>query len=197
MASGDCIEGDLFIDCTGFKSLLLGDALNTEFEDWSQWLICDSAQAIQTEAQGAPLNHTRSIAQTAGWQWQIPLQDRIGNGIVYSSQYQSDDEALKTLMSNLDSAPITEPRLIKFKTGTRKQYWNKNCVAVGLSSGFLEPLESTSIHLIQKAIVGLMLFFPKDGINQADIDEYNTQLRDEVVNIRDFIILHYLSLIHI
>ena len=191
LESGEVIEGDLFIDCTGFRGLLIGEALKTEYDDWSQWLPCDSAIAAQTETVHDPVPYTRSIARDAGWQWRIPLQSRVGNGLVFCSKYMSDDEAIDTLTNNVEGELLTTPKVIKFTTGSRKQIWNKNCVAIGLSSGFLEPLESTSIHLIQKSISRLTQLFPFDGIKQTEIDEFNKQAWDEVINIRDFIILHY------
>lgn len=191
LEDGQTISGDLFIDCTGLRALLIEQTLNTGFEDWSHWLPCDSAIAVQTKSVDNPIPYTRSIAHDFGWQWRIPLQHRVGNGIVFSSKFVTDDEAKSTLMNNLVGEAITEPRVIKFRTGTRRQHWNKNCVAVGLSSGFLEPLESTSIHLIQQAIVRLMRMFPHTGIQQSDIDEFNKQTKFDTASIRDFIILHY------
>jgi tryptophan halogenase len=191
LQSGQVVDGDLFIDCTGFRGLLIEQALNTGFDDWSQWLPCDSAQAVQTESVGPPIPYTRSIARSAGWQWRIPLQHRVGNGMVYCSQYMSDDEAAQTLLDNVVGATITEPRVIKYQTGQRKQYWNKNCIAMGLASGFVEPLESTSIHMIQNAILWLMLMFPHQGITPSIVEEYNAKLKDEAHHIRDFIIMHY------
>lgn len=191
LASGEIIEGDLFIDCTGFRALLIEEALKTGYEDWSHWLPCNSAIAAQTETVGKPVPYTRSIARESGWQWRIPLQSRVGNGLVYCSDYMSDDDAIKTLTDNVEGKLLTVPKVIKFKTGTRKKIWNKNCIAVGLSSGFLEPLESTSIHLIQKTIARLSQIFPSEEISQHEIDEFNMQAQNELVNIRDFIILHY------
>ena len=189
--NGELIEGDLFIDCTGFRALLIEQTLNTGFDDWSHYLPCDSAIAVQTKSVNTPLAYTRSIARESGWQWRIPLQSRTGNGFVYCSKYMTDQEAIDTLMANIEGEPLNKPRVIKFKTGTRRQHWNKNCIAVGLSSGFLEPLESTSIHLIQRSIVRLMQQFPSQGIDQTDINEFNQQIKLEMDNIRDFIILHY------
>ncbi|WP_166422202.1 tryptophan halogenase family protein [Paraglaciecola sp. 20A4] len=191
LASGEIIEGDLFIDCTGFRGLLIEQALHTGFEDWSHWLPCDSAVAVQTTATENPVPYTRSIARDAGWQWRIPLQNRTGNGLVFCSKYMTDDQAKEALLANIEGETLNEPRVIKYKTGTRRKHWNKNCVAVGLSSGFIEPLESTGIHLFQRAIVRLMLMFPSDGIEQAEVDEFNTQSRADVDDIKDFIILHY------
>ncbi|ABD80366.1 DUF6445 family protein [Saccharophagus degradans] len=189
--SGEVIEGDLFIDCTGFRGLLIEDALHTGYDDWSHWLPCDRAIAVQTTAKKSPALYTRSIAHDAGWQWQIPLQSRMGNGMVFCSKYWTDEQALAVLKENLTGECLNEPRVIPFRTGTRRLHWNKNCVALGLASGFIEPLESTSIHLIQRSIVKLMLLFPKDEIKQADRDEFNRQTREELEHIRDFIVLHY------
>ena len=189
--SGVDIEGDLFIDCSGFRGLLIGQALGVEYQDWSQWLYCDSAVAVQTESVGEAVPYTRSIAHDAGWQWRIPLQHRVGNGIVFSSRYTDDASATQTLLGNLQGTALTEPRVIKFRPGQRSSTWSGNCVAIGLASGFLEPIESTSIHLIQRGIVRLLQMFPSNGISQSDIDEYNQQTRAEIEHIRDFIILHY------
>ncbi len=191
LASGQMVEADLFVDCTGFRALLLGEALKTEYVDWSHWLPCDRALAVQTESVSDPIPYTRSIAHKSGWQWRIPLQHRVGNGLVYSSRFQNDDDARNLLLSNLEGSTITEPKPIRFLTGTRAQHWQKNCIAIGLSSGFLEPLESTSIHLIQRAATHLIRFFPTSGVRQIDVDEFNRQMRTEVDNVRDFIILHY------
>ncbi|UVW28936.1 tryptophan halogenase family protein [Massilia sp. H6] len=189
--SGVDIEGDLFIDCTGFRALLIGQALKVAYQDWSQWLFNDSAAALQTASVGDAVPLTRSIAHPFGWQWRIPLQHRVGNGIVFSSRHVEQDQALAALMGNIAGEPLMKPRVIKFTPGQRTQVWKGNCVAVGLSSGFLEPIESTSIHLIQRSIIRLMQMFPTDGIVQADVDEFNAQSSHEVEHIRDFIILHY------
>jgi len=189
--SGVDIEGDLFIDCTGFRALLIGEALGVEYEDWSQWLFNDSAAALQTASNGDAVPYTRSIAHGFGWQWRIPLQHRVGNGIVFSSRHVDQDQAIQALVGNVEGEALMKPRVLRFTPGQRHQVWKGNCVAVGLSSGFLEPIESTSIHLIQRAIVRLMQMFPSDGIAQSDIDEYNKQAATEVEHIRDFIILHY------
>jgi tryptophan halogenase len=191
LASSELIEGDLFIDCTGFRGMLIEQTLHAGYEDWSHWLPCDSAVAVQTAATEPPIPYTRSIAREAGWQWRIPLQHRVGNGMVYCSRYISDDEARETLLANIEGEPLTEPRLIKFRPGQRLKQWSKNCVAVGLASGFLEPLESTSIHLIQRNTIRMMRMFPQDRITQTDIDEFNRQARFDIETIRDFIILHY------
>ena len=191
LESGEVVSGDLFIDCSGFRALLMEQTLKTGYEDWTHWLPCDSAIAIQTESVRAPVPYTRSIARDSGWQWRIPLQSRVGNGLVYSSQYQSDDNALQTLLGNIEGPVRTEPNPIKFTTGQRALHWNKNCVAIGLSGGFIEPLESTSIHLIQRAVIRLMQMFPYDGIRDPDVAEFNRQMKQETEHIRDFIILHY------
>ena len=189
--SGAEIEGDLFIDCTGFRGLLIGETLKVGYEDWSHWLFNDSAIAVQTQSVGDALPYTRSIAHASGWQWRIPLQSRVGNGLVYSSRYMDDEQARETLLTHVDGATLTQPRVLKFRPGQRRKTWHKNCVAIGLASGFIEPLESTSIHLIQRGIIRLMQLFPTQGVCQADIDEYNQQARLEIEHIRDFIICHY------
>lgn len=191
LASGEDIAGDLFIDCTGFRGVLIEQTLHAGYEDWSHWLPCDSAVAIQTESTGPAVPYTRAIAREAGWQWRIPLQHRVGNGMVYCSRYISDEDARETLLANIEGKLLTEPRVIKFRPGQRLKQWSKNCVTMGLSSGFLEPLESTSIHLIQKSAIRLMQLFPQDRIVQTDIDEFNKQARFDIETIRDFIILHY------
>ncbi|WP_129641127.1 tryptophan halogenase family protein [Peristeroidobacter agariperforans] len=189
--SGAEIEGDLFIDCTGFRALLIGQTLHEPYEDWSHWLPCDSAVAVQTESVGDAIPLTRSIARESGWQWRIPLQHRVGNGMVYCSRYISDEQAKQSLLANIEGKVRTEPRVIKFKPGQRRQTWVKNCVAVGLASGFIEPLESTSIHLIGRSIIRLLQMFPGTGINPSDIAEFNRQTVAELEHIRDFIVLHY------
>ena len=185
------VRGDLFIDCSGFRSLLLGDRLGIKFEDWSHWLPCDRAQAVPSERSDPLLPFTRSTAHPAGWQWRIPLQHRTGNGHVYSSAHMSDDEAGRILLDTLDSKPIAEPRLLKFKAGRRSKSWEKNVVAIGLSAGFLEPLESTSIHLIQHAVQKLLALFPGRGISGIERDEFNRAMVNSYEPVRDFIILHY------
>jgi tryptophan halogenase len=191
LESGEIIGGELFIDCSGFRGLLIEQTLHTGYEDWTHWLPCDRAVAVQTRSVGPPIPYTRSIAHEAGWQWRIPLQHRVGNGLVYCSQYQSDDDARQTLLDNIEGETITEPRLLRFQTGRRIRQWHKNCVSLGLSSGFLEPLESTSIYLIQSGIIRLMQLFPTSGIDQGEVDEYNRQSKLEFEYIRDFLILHY------
>lgn len=191
LQSGTVIDGDLFLDCTGFRGLLIEETLRTGYEDWSHWLPADSALAVQTESVGPAVPFTRSIAHASGWQWQIPLQSRVGNGLVYSSRFMSDDAAKKLLLENISGITITEPRVIKFKTGRRIKSWNKNCVALGLASGFIEPLESTSIHMVMSGIMRVVKLFPSTGISEAVVDEYNQQAKFEAERIRDFIVLHY------
>jgi tryptophan 7-halogenase len=190
LENGEKISGDLFIDCSGFRGLLIEEALHTGYEDWTHWLPCDRAYAVPCESAHSIIPYTRATARKSGWQWRIPLH-RIGNGHVYSSKFISDDEAAAILLANLDGKALSEPRQLKFITGKRKKTWNKNCVAMGLASGFLEPLESTSIHLIQSTISRLIKFFPDKQFNQVDIDEFNNQADFEMEKIRDFIILHY------
>ncbi len=185
------VDGDLFIDCTGFRGLLIEKALNVGFKDWSQWLPCDSAVAMPCLAKDPIYPYTRSTAQDAGWTWRIPLQHRIGNGYVYPSQFVSDDQAVETLTNAMENEPLRAPNQLRWKTGVREKFWEKNCIAVGLSAGFIEPLESTGLHLIQAAIVRLFGLFPERGFRQADIEAYNSQMHLELERIRDFIILHY------
>lgn len=191
LQDGRQVQGDLFVDCSGMRGLLIQQQLQVPYEDWSHWLPCDRALAVPSERLAATLPYTRSIAHQAGWQWQIPLQHRIGNGLVYCSRYLSDDEAAATLLANLPAPALSEARLIRFRTGRTRDAWARNVCAVGLSSGFLEPLESTSIYLIQSAIVRLLKLFPHEGITPALVDEYNAQSKLEYETIRDFIILHY------
>ena len=191
LQSGQLIEGDLFIDCTGFRGLLIEQTLNVGYDDFGHWLPCDRAIAVPTESTEAPHPYTRSTAREAGWQWRIPLQHRVGNGMVFSSRHWSDDEALAQLLDNVQGRVLAEPRVIRFRTGQRRRYWHRNCVAMGLASGFIEPLESTSIHLVQRSIIRLIQMFPHDGIREPDIVEFNAQTRFETDNIRDFVILHY------
>ncbi len=185
------IEGELFLDCSGFRGLLIEQTLKTGFEDWSQYLPCNRAWAVPCASADTLTPYTRSTARAAGWQWRIALQHRIGNGYVYSNQHISDEDARATLLANLDGEALAEPRQLSFTAGMRKQFWNKNVVALGLSSGFLEPLESTSIHFIQSSLAKLMTFFPDQGFNPVDIAEYNRQVQFEFVRSRDFIVLHY------
>ncbi len=191
LGSGQVVEGDLFIDCTGFRSLLLGEALGVGYNDWSEMLPANAAYAVQTESHRPAVPFTRSIALDAGWRWQIPLQHRVGNGVVFSTNFKSEQSALDDLLQGIDGEPINDPRLIRFTTGQRKEFWHKNCVSVGLSSGFIEPLESTSIHLIQQAIVWLISLFPTEGIDTNQVNRFNQQMTVETETIRDFIVLHY------
>ena len=191
MADDTEVAGDVFIDCSGFRGLLIGKTLGIGYEDWTHWLPCDRAVAVPCECGGEFTPYTRSTARAAGWQWRIPLQHRTGNGYVYSSAHLSEDEATATLLANLDGPPTAEPRPLKFTTGKRKAFWHRNVIAVGLSSGFMEPLESTSIHLIQSAISRIMKMLPGRHTAQAERDAFNRQSDFEFDRIRDFLILHY------
>ncbi|WP_418356992.1 MULTISPECIES: tryptophan halogenase family protein [Shewanella] len=189
--NGNTVKGDLFIDCSGLHGMLLDNVFKVGFDSYQHWLPCDSAWAVPCEKVEPIVPYTRSIAHKNGWQWRIPLQHRTGNGLVFASNKMSDDEAKQLLLDNLDAPAIGEPRLIRFTPGRRQQQWVKNCLAIGLSSGFLEPLESTSIHLVQTAIIRLTKLMPHAQINQPLIDEYNRQSKVEFEQIRDVIILHY------
>ena len=191
LKSGVRVAGELFIDCSGFRGLLIEQALKTGYEDWTRWLPCDRAVAVPSENQGAATPYTRSTARPAGWQWRIPLQHRTGNGYVYSSAHLGDDEAAATLLANLDGRALAEPRVLRFATGRRKKMWSRNCVALGLASGFLEPLESTSIYLIQSGIARLIQMLPDRNMNPVLQDRYNAEAAFEMERIRDFLILHY------
>lgn len=193
LQDGSEISGDLFLDCSGGRGLLIQQHLKVGYEDWNHWLPCDRAMAVPSKRFAQTSPYTRSIAHSAGWQWRIPLQHRNGNGLVYSSQFYSDDEAARILLGNLDSEPLAEPKIISFRTGRALRQWDHNVVAVGLSSGFLEPLESTSIYLIQSAIVRLLHLFPHEGVTPAQVNEYNRQSQLEYETVRDFIILHYFA----
>lgn len=191
LESGEIVSGDLFIDCSGFRGLLIEEALKTGYEEWTHWLPCDRAVAVPSENVAPPVPYTRATATEAGWQWRIPLQHRTGNGHVYCSDYLDDDAAIETALSLLQGRTLAEPRVIPFTTGKRRKMWNRNCIAIGLSGGFLEPLESTSIWLIQAAIALLMQRFPDRGFDAADIEDYNRKMTRRFVEVRDFLILHY------
>jgi tryptophan halogenase len=191
LADGTTVAGELFVDCSGFRGLLIEQALETGYEDWTHWLPCDRALAVPTTYPGQPDPFTRSTARVCGWQWRIPLQHRMGNGLVYSSEHVSDDDAQRLLLGNLEGEPLADPRRLSFTTGRRKLAWNRNVVSLGLSSGFVEPLESTSIHLIQSGIVKLLALFPDRRFNPVERDEYNRQMQDVFEDVRDFIVLHY------
>jgi tryptophan halogenase len=191
LANGSRVEGDLFVDCSGFRGLLIEQELETGFEDWSEWLQCDRAIAVPCARVAPLIPLTRVIARSAGWQWRIPLQHRIGNGHVFSSRRISEDEAAATLLANLDGEAMAEPRTIRFTPGIRRKSWVRNVVAIGLSSGFIEPLESTSIHVIQTAINRLLELLPVSEISDATRDDFNARTRFEMERIRDFVILHY------
>ena len=185
------IEGDLFIDCTGFRALLIEGALHAGFDDWTHYLPCDSAIAVQTASVRPPVPYTRAIAHDAGWQWRIPLQHRQGNGIVYCSRYLDKDAALERLLGSVEGQVLTQPNFIRYTTGARRKQWHRNCVAIGLSGGFMEPLESTSIHLIQRAVLRLIRMLPGGPVSERDIAEFNGQQLTDMDQIRDFLILHY------
>ncbi len=191
LENGERIEGDLFLDCTGFRALLIEGALGVGFEDWGDWLPTNRALAVQTTSTGPAVPYTRAIAHDAGWRWRIPLQHRVGNGLVYASDFLSDDAARARLMGAIEGEPLIEPGLIRFRTGRRQKAWEGNCIALSLAGGFVEPLESTSIHLIMTALTRLMQAFPFDGIRPAVVARYNDQSRAELERVRDFIILHY------
>lgn len=191
LEDGSEIEGELFIDCSGFRGLLIEEELKTGNEDWSKWLPMDRAIAVPTTNTGSPDPFTRATAHSAGWQWRIPLQHRMGNGHVFSSAFMKEDEARRILLDNLEGKPLAEPRTLRFLTGMRKQAWSHNVVSLGLSSGFIEPLESTSIHLIQNGIARLFALFPDFPVNPIERDEYNRGMREVYEDVRDFIILHY------
>jgi tryptophan halogenase len=185
------IEGDLFIDCTGFRALLIEGALHAGYDDWTHYLPCDSAIAVQTASVRPPVPYTRAIAHDAGWQWRIPLQHRQGNGIVYCSRYLDKEAALERLLGSVEGQVLTQPNFIRYTTGARRKQWHRNCVAIGLSGGFMEPLESTSIHLIQRAVLRLIRMLPGGPVSERDIAEFNDQQLTDMDQIRDFLILHY------
>ena len=191
MDDGEVIGADLFVDCSGFRGLFINQALGVGFDDWSHWLPCDRAIAVPCERSDNFTPYTRSTAHGAGWQWRIPLQHRTGNGHVFSTRFMDDAEAERILLANLDGAPRADPFKVDFKAGKRRELWHKNCVAVGLAGGFLEPLESTSLHLVQAGIIRLVRLLPDAGFDPATIAEFNRQTDFEYERIRDFIILHY------
>jgi tryptophan halogenase len=191
LESGERIAGDLFVDCSGFIALLIGKALGEPFQDWSKWLPCDRAVALPCRTETALTPYTGVIAMPGGWRWRIPLQHRTGNGYVYSSAFTSDDEARAGIVAAVEGEPLAEPRVLRFRAGRRERSWVNNCVAIGLSSGFLEPLESTSIYLIQQAITALLELFPERDISPLDRDEFNRIVDLEYDRVRDFLILHY------
>jgi len=191
LESGQSISGEFFFDCTGFRSILLGTELGVKFEDWTHWLPCDSAQAVACAHNGPLKPYTVATAKTAGWQWRIPTQQRTGNGHIYSSEFLTDDDARESLLIDLDGPAHGEPRKLKFTTGCRTKFWEKNCVSIGLSAGFLEPLESTSLYLIQMGISRFISLFPNSPLSPVVRQEYNRQMRQLFDQVRDFIILHY------
>ena len=193
LADGGKVDGELFIDCSGFRGLLIEQALGAGYDDWSDSLPCNRAMVVPCSSVEPLTPYTRSTAHAAGWQWRIPLQHRIGNGHVYCSEYMSDDEATQILLNNLDGEPLAEPRMVRFTTGQRKKYWDRNVVAIGLSSGFMEPLESTSIWMIQSGISRLLANFPDRSFSDVHRDRFNRVLRQEAEWIRDFLILHYVA----
>jgi tryptophan halogenase len=192
LENGSNVSGDLFIDCSGFRGLLIEQALKTGYDDWTKWLPCDRAAAVPCENSGRLTPYTRATAREAGWQWRIPLRHRTGNGYVYSSGFLGDDEAGTKLLSRLDGKALADPRFLRFTAGRRRKTWNRNCVAIGLSGGFLEPLESTSIHLIQVAITTLIDYLTdKPDFDPRIVDAYNRWIEMEYDRVRDFLILHY------
>ena len=191
LENGTRIEGDLFLDCTGFRALLIGQTLGVGHEDWTHWLPCDSAIAVQTESVAPAVPFTRAMAHDSGWQWRIPLQHRVGNGYVFCSRYLDKDQALERLLGNVEGKVLTNPNVLGFGAGTRLKQWHRNCVAVGLSGGFMEPLESTSIHLIQRAVLRIIRMLPASEISKRDVAEFNDQQMQDMLQIRDFLILHY------
>jgi tryptophan halogenase len=191
LESGELIEADLYIDCTGFRGLLIEEALKTGYEDWSRWLPCDRAVAVGCERTGPLSSHTLAAAKPAGWQWRIPLQHRVGNGYVYAASLISQEAAEQALLSSIEGAPLAPPLHLRFRTGRRRLFWNRNCLAIGLAAGFLEPLESTSIHLVQRGIGLFLKLFPDRHFRAADIDRYNRMCTFEYERVRDFLLLHY------
>lgn len=191
LKSGQRLEADFFMDCSGFRGILIEKALRTGYEDWSHYLPCNRAIAVPCAKVGEPTPYTRATAKSCGWQWRIPLQHRTGNGHVYCSDFAEDQEIEDSLLENLDGKPLRDPIRLRFTTGKRRKIWNKNCVSVGLASGFLEPLESTSIHLIQTVISKFLSLFPTKHNSQVESDKFNQIIDDEFLSVRDFLILHY------
>ncbi|WP_242116592.1 tryptophan halogenase family protein [Sphingomonas lacusdianchii] len=191
LGDGRVVEGDFFFDCTGFRSLLAGETLGSGFVDWNHWLPCDTALAVPSEHAGPPTPYTRATARDAGWQWRIPTQRRVGNGHIFSSAFTTEEAASATLLANLDAPALAEPRRIRFRAGCRERFWSGNCIAIGLAAGFLEPLESTSIYLIQEGISRFISLFPRGDMPDILRTEYNRHMRTEFEQVRDFIILHY------
>ena len=191
LESGEQVHGDLFIDCSGLRGLLIEEALRTGYEDWSAWLPCDRAVLVHSERSAPPNPYTLVTARDAGWQWQIPLQHRDGNGYIYSGEYCADEQARALLLGTLAGRPLSEPVALRFRPGRRKAAWNKNVLALGLAAGFLEPLEATSIHLIQRGIAMLLKFFPDRDFSPADIARYNRTLQADFCSVRDFLLMHY------
>ncbi|MBU2887499.1 tryptophan 7-halogenase [Gilvimarinus agarilyticus] len=191
LKDGGVVSGDFFIDCSGFKGLLIEKVLKTGFDDWSSDLPCNSAVTVASERLDPLPSYTQSTAHEAGWRWRIPLQHRTGNGYVYCDKFIDDDKAADTLLQNINGKPLNEPRLLKFTTGKRKKFWVKNCLAIGLSSGFLEPLESTSIHFVQSAISKLLGLFPTKDFDPIVINKFNQQLEEDFLGVKDFLVLHY------
>ena len=189
--NGTTVDGDLFIDCSGFRSLLLGQTLGVPFTDWSKWLPCDRAVALPCGLGGENVPLTRSTARSAGWQWRIPLQHRIGNGHVYASAFMDSDEAERILRANLDGDVLAEANHLRFVAGHRARAWEKNVIALGLAGGFLEPLESTAIHLVQSGIARLMTLFPTRTFAAKERERYNRENAQDYRDIRDFLVLHY------
>ncbi len=193
LEDGRIVEGDFFFDCTGFRALLLGQALGVEWIDWRHWLPCDRALAVACRHNGPLLPYTRATAKSAGWQWRIPTQRRTGNGHIYCSEFMSEDEATAVLLAGLDGEPIGSPRLIRFATGHRRVFWEKNCVAIGLSAGFLEPLESTSLYLIRQGVSRFIALFPDASLPNVLRDEYNRWMRKDFEQVRDLLVFHYFA----
>ncbi|MEP6344151.1 MAG: tryptophan halogenase family protein [Maricaulaceae bacterium] len=191
LEDGRSVDADFFIDCSGFRGLLIEEALKTGYDDWSEWLPCNRAVAVGSEKTEAPIPYTKATARDAGWQWRIPLQHRTGNGHVYCNEFMSEDEAASVLLSNLDGQALSDPKFLRFTTGRRKKFWNKNVLALGLAAGFMEPLESTSIHLVQTGLARFMSHFPDKRLSKVDIDAFNEKTALEYERVRDFLVLHY------